>query len=228
MLADPDLGDIYRHVVDHELPISLYLGEETITGGPGNEAAVEIMFRCVRDRGTESRHALVSMRPSVSEHTLALRLCQIFDIPITGDVTLRACGEVAAGNHTKGGMDRDRHISHNLLDGVHYTNETLALPFAELAKIIHATMSGIVDLNIIICEEESGGCARCQHKAALDLIAMRDARTWDIGYITLCIACAHRMWLVPADFPEVESVPSLETSNLSVWDFSSDLDRQDR
>ena len=87
-MADPNLAAVYRHVVDHDHPTSLYLGEETIVGGPENEAAVEIMFRCVRDRGTESRHALVSMRPSISEHTLALRLCQIFDIPITGDVTL--------------------------------------------------------------------------------------------------------------------------------------------
>ena len=84
--ADPNLGDVFRHVVDRDHPNSLYLGEETIIGGPENEAAVEIIFRCVR--GTESRHALVSMRPSVPEDTLALRLCQIFDIPTTGDVTL--------------------------------------------------------------------------------------------------------------------------------------------
>lgn len=86
--ADRNLGDVYRHVVDHEHSTSLYLGEETIIGGPENEAAVEIIFRCVRDRDTESRHALVSMRPSVPEDTLALRLCQIFEIPTTGDVTL--------------------------------------------------------------------------------------------------------------------------------------------
>ena len=83
-----NLGDVYRHVVDRDHPTSLYLGEETIIGGPENEAAVEIIFRCVRGRTTESRHALVSMRPSVPENTLALRLCQIFDLPTTGDVTL--------------------------------------------------------------------------------------------------------------------------------------------
>ena len=86
--ADRNLGDVYHHVVDHEHPTSLYLGEGTIIGGPENEAAVEVIFRCMRDRDTESRHALVSMRPSVPEDTLALRLCQIFDIPTTGDVTL--------------------------------------------------------------------------------------------------------------------------------------------
>ena len=86
--ADPNIGDVYRHVVDRDHPTSLYLGEETIVGGPENEAAVEIMFRYVWDRGTESRHTVVSMRPSVPEDTLALRLCQIFDIPTTGDVTL--------------------------------------------------------------------------------------------------------------------------------------------
>ena len=86
--ADRTLSDVYRHVVDRDHPTSLYLGEETIIGGPENEAAVEIIFRCVRGRTTESRHALVSMRPSVPEDTLALRLCHIFDIPTTGDVTL--------------------------------------------------------------------------------------------------------------------------------------------
>ena len=86
--ADPNIGDVYRHVVDRDHPTSLYLGEETIIGGPENEAAVEIIFRCVRDYGTESRHALVSMRPSVPEDTLAIRLSQIFDISTTADVTL--------------------------------------------------------------------------------------------------------------------------------------------
>ena len=100
-------------------------------------------------------------------------------------------------------MEKDKHISHNLLDSVLCTDKTLALPFAELAQMLYATMSGIVDLNIIICEEESGGCARCQHKAVLDPISMRNARTWDVGYGTLCSACAHRAW-IPADFPQVD------------------------
>lgn len=86
--ANPNLGDLYRHVVDRDHPTSLYLGEETIIGGPEDEPAVVIIFRCVWDRGNGSRHALVTMKPSVSQHTLALRLCQIFDVPITGDVTL--------------------------------------------------------------------------------------------------------------------------------------------
>ena len=86
--AKRNLGDLYRHVVDRDHPTSLYLGEEAIIGGPEDEPAVVIMFRCERDPGTGSRHALVNMKPTVSTHTLALRLCQIFDIPITGDVTL--------------------------------------------------------------------------------------------------------------------------------------------
>ena len=47
--ADPNIGDVYRHVVDRDHPTSSYLSEEIIIGGPENAAAVEIIFRCVRD-----------------------------------------------------------------------------------------------------------------------------------------------------------------------------------
>ena len=109
--ADHNIGDVYRHVVDREHPTSLYLGEETIIGGPENEAAVEVIFRCVRDRDTESRHALVSMRPSVPEDTLALRLCEIFGIPTTGDVTLEPVVKWLPGTRPKDELT-ERSTSH--------------------------------------------------------------------------------------------------------------------
>ena len=66
------------------------------------------------------------------------------------------------GNDARGGMEKDKHISHSLLDSVLRANETLALPFAELAQTLYAILSGIVDLNILICEEEFGGCGCSQ------------------------------------------------------------------
>ena len=42
-------------------------------------------------------------------------------------------------------MEKDKHISHNPLDTALRANETLALPFAELAQMLYITKSGIVD-----------------------------------------------------------------------------------
>ena len=60
-------------------------------------------------------------------------------------VQVRCKSWVHAVNDARGGMEKEKHISHNLLDSVLHANETLALPFTELAQMLYATLSGIVD-----------------------------------------------------------------------------------
>lgn len=100
-------------------PTSTFLGEETIVVGPVTETAVPIMFRCVWGPGSPSRHVLVRMKPSVSEEALALRLCQIFGIPTTGNVAIEPVFKCMPGLMPYGGgMDEGKYFSNNLLKTV--------------------------------------------------------------------------------------------------------------
>lgn len=96
-------------------PTSTYLGEETIAIGPVSETAVQIMFRCVYPPGAQSRHVLVRMDPSVPEDALALRLCEILDIPTTGIVAIEPVFKWMTGLMPyKKGEDKGKPTSNNL------------------------------------------------------------------------------------------------------------------
>lgn len=126
---NPSLGDLHRHVMDVAAnlvgrpaipsafigparPTSTYLGEVTIVADPGSEIAVPIIFRCVHPLGAQSRHVLVRMKPSMSELDLALRLCQMLDIPTTGCLTIEPVFKWMAGLMPYAeGMDKGKHTS---------------------------------------------------------------------------------------------------------------------
>lgn len=64
-------------------------------------------------------------------------------------------------------------------------------------------MGGIVDLDVLICEEQFGGCSVCENGAGLASAARRNARTWGIGESVLCERCARCMG-IPGDFPQAD------------------------
>lgn len=69
----------------HPPPTSLtFIGTKYLVGGPTNETLVRIMFRCVSPHEKASRYVLMKMKPSVPEETLALKLCEVFEVPATG------------------------------------------------------------------------------------------------------------------------------------------------
>ena len=104
-------------------PTSAYLGEVTMIAGPENETAVRVMFRCVWGPRAPSRHVLVWLKPSVSEEALALRLCQIFDIPTIGNVTIELVFKWMLGLMPYGEeMDKGKLFSNNLLKIVQCAN----------------------------------------------------------------------------------------------------------
>lgn len=201
------LGDLHRFVMDlaanhvripatpmafsgPDRPISTYLGEETIEAGPISEAAIQIMFRCVRGLGIPSCHVLVRMKPSLSEEVLALRLCQIFGIPTTGNVVIQPMIKWMPGLMPfQRGMDRGKYFSGNLLKTVPCADLTLVLPFSEVARTISSTMSGIVDIKVLIREERLGNCTICVKKDVLALAAEMNVRMWAIGGCVLCDRC---------------------------------------
>lgn len=179
---NPSLSDIHRHVMDVAAnpvgvaaipstfigpasPTSVYLGEETIVNGPVSETAVPIMFRCVWGSGTQSRHVLVRIKPSVSEHALALRLCQIFGIPTSGGVFMEPVFKWMLGLMPYSmGMDKGKPIPNDLLKNVPCVNKPLVLPFADVVQKLGSTLSGIVDLDVLICDEQFDSCTLCENK----------------------------------------------------------------
>ena len=57
----------------------------------------------------------------------------------------RCRSQVDTGNDARVGTKRDKYISHDLFDSGLRANKTPALPFAEQAQMLHATISGIID-----------------------------------------------------------------------------------
>lgn len=166
----PDLGDLHHFVmgvaanhvdipkipsafIGPARPTSTYLGEETVLAGPSSETAVPIMFRCVWGPGNHSRHVLVRMKPSVSEQALGLRLCQRLDIPTTGAVTIEPVIKWIPGlmPYTSG-IDKGKPLSNNPLVTVPRANWLLVLLFAEVVQALGSSLSGIVDLDLLICD----------------------------------------------------------------------------
>lgn len=136
----PNLGDLHRFTMDVAAnrvgipvipstfigpaqPTSTYLGEKTIVVGPMSETTVQVMFRCVYPQGAQSRHVLVMMDPSMPEQTLALRLCEILDIPTTGNVAIEPVVKWMTGLMPyRKGTDKGKPISNNLLESVTCAN----------------------------------------------------------------------------------------------------------
>lgn len=75
-----------------------------------------------------------------------------------------------------------------------------------MVQTLGSTLSGIVDLDVLVCEERLGGCILCKYKAVLDLADMRNAQTWDLGEGVLCERCAP-----PLSY--LESFPQMDLGN---------------
>ena len=70
-------------------PTSKYIGQRWLKDGPANEATVRVVFYCESPHNGESRHVLLHLKPSVTEESLATKLCQIFEVPANGGVITR-------------------------------------------------------------------------------------------------------------------------------------------
>ena len=204
----PNLGDLHRFVMDvaanrvgvpttpsafigPDRPTSVYLGKKTIVAGPVSETTVRIMFRCVWEPGTQSRHVLIEMEPSLEEGTLALHLCRYFSLPTTGGITIEPVIRWMPGlrPHSEE-MDKGKPTLLDLLNIAPPADYTLVLPFAEVARTLGSTLSGIVDLDVLICEEQLGNCHVCDNRLVYEAVLLRGARTWGVGESSMCEMCA--------------------------------------
>ena len=67
-------------------PSSTFIGQRWLKEGPPNEPTIRVMFRCQSSPNGGSRHVLLHLKPSVTEESLATKLCQIFEVPANGGV----------------------------------------------------------------------------------------------------------------------------------------------
>lgn len=76
---------------------STFIGERWLQEGSLNVPTVGFMFRCVWPREDGSRYVMIHMPPSISEESLATKLCQIFDLPATDRVVAKTMPESVPG-----------------------------------------------------------------------------------------------------------------------------------
>ena len=67
-------------------PTSKFIGQRWLKEDPPNEPTIRVMFRCDSPPNGGSRHALLHLKSSVTEESLAAKLCQIFEVPANGGV----------------------------------------------------------------------------------------------------------------------------------------------
>ena len=53
-------------------------------------------------------------------------------------------------------------------------------------------MSGIVDLNVLFCEDLSGHCIVCEKRAVFASVVQRNPWVWGVGRCVACDDCARR------------------------------------
>ena len=67
-------------------PSSQFIGQRWLTEGPPYEPTIQVMFSCHSLQDSSFRHVLIHLKPSVTEESLAMKLCQIFEVPANGGV----------------------------------------------------------------------------------------------------------------------------------------------
>ena len=85
-------------VIPPNSPSSIFIGQRRLKGGYDHDATVRLMFRCVWPPNSVSRHVIIHMKPSVPEATLALKLCDVFEIPASGGVITKTMPEFMPGH----------------------------------------------------------------------------------------------------------------------------------
>ena len=67
-------------------PTSKFIGQRWIREDPPNEPTIRVMFSCHAPQNGGSRHVMIHLKSSVTEESLATKLCQIFEVPANGGV----------------------------------------------------------------------------------------------------------------------------------------------
>ena len=98
-------------------PSSIFIGQRRLKGGLDGDPTARVMFRCVWPPNSVSRHVIIHMKPSVPEGTLALKLCEVFEIPGSGGVITKTMPEFMPGHQPVPTPGRSKYRWQALPDG---------------------------------------------------------------------------------------------------------------
>ena len=96
-------------------PSSTFMGQRWLRAGRPDEPIVRVMFRCSSPPSSASRHVLLHLKPSVTEESLASKLCEIFQIPANGGIITKTMPKLMPGmngllNPNKGKIISSSHL----------------------------------------------------------------------------------------------------------------------
>ena len=96
-------------------PSSTFIGQRWLKEGPPNESFVPVMFRCQSPPNGGSRHVLLHLKPSVTEESLATKLCQIFEVSANDGVITKTLPHFMPGLSPLTDPDKGTSLSNSLL-----------------------------------------------------------------------------------------------------------------
>ena len=142
------------------------------------------MVRCVFPPNTQSRHAVVHMKLSMTEEKFASKFYEIFDIGATGGVITTT-------------------LSVWILDRYPLTNTpgATALITGTANRDSARSFSGIYEL-VDISEQQFALCPNCNHQGVADAVTLQHVRTRCVDVRRLCIGCLQQRGY-PSDVDEV-------------------------
>ena len=161
---------------------SRFLGEIPYTLDDSSEdTSFPIMVRCVYPPDTQSRHAIIHIKLSMSEKALAAKLYEVFDLKgVDGIITstdIVLIGELwkfsATGRPT-------------LRTGAN--TQVSTSDFGKTLKVLGSTKCGIVELDVI-SEDEYTLCPTCGHQGNADAAMLQLVRRSCIYVQRQCLQC---------------------------------------
>lgn len=164
---------------------SRFLGSVTYTSDilPG-ETTYQVMVRCVYPPNTQSRHAVICVRPSTSEWEIAWSLYHVFGIRLNGGVIMNVASVwmKAVCSPTNNGPP-------TLITSP--GNPVNRRNLANILELLGTTKQGILQL-AVISEEEFALCPSCNQQGIADPAMLQRLLTRCIDVRRVCVQCAYQ------------------------------------
>ena len=169
------------------VPISSrFLGDKPYSPDTSsNDYSFPIMVRCVYPADTQSRHAVIHIKLSMSETALASKLYEVFDLkPTRGIITssvivlVKELWTFTANGPPTLATSADAQVS---------TSD-----FGKTLEVLGSTKCGIVELNVI-SEDEYTLCPSYGHQVNADAAMLQLVHLRCINVRRLCIGCLMNM-----------------------------------
>ncbi|CAD6568646.1 MAG: hypothetical protein ASARMPREDX12_001615 [Alectoria sarmentosa] len=157
----------------------------------GSSGALDHVF----PPNTQSRHAVIHMKISMTEEDLASTLYETFDIAATGGVITNTLSVWIEGLCLFTNMPG----APTLVTGA--GNLVSARNFGKGIELLGATKGGIIEL-VVLSEQQFARCPDCNHQGLANAVMLQRVRERDIDVGRLCVGCLQQSG-VPSGTDEV-------------------------